>query len=94
MAGLIYTVRSVDELDTLKAAWLEDPCWDIEETSGYEVWYDDLLVWRKEIEAENEMNERERVGLKTAELGINAALLAYIERLEFRIAQLEKQISN
>lgn len=92
ITDLPYTVRSEDELTDLKTDWLEDPCWDIEDTPGFEVWHDELQAWRKEIEAEDEMNERERVGMKTAELGINAALLAYIERLEFRIAQLEKKL--
>ena len=89
ITDLPYTVRSEEELDDLKVDWLDDPCWDIEETPGFEVWHDDLLAWRKEIEAQHALDERDRVGLKTAELGINAALLAYIEQLERRIAALE-----
>ncbi len=89
ITDLPYTVRSEEEIDTLKADWLDDPCWDIEDTRGFEVWHDELLAWRKESEAVHELEERERVGEKTAELGINATLLEYIEQLERRIAALE-----
>lgn len=87
-----YTVRSEEELNDLKTDWLNDPCWDIEETEGFEVWHDDLLAWRQEIEAEAALNESQRIGYKTAALGISATLLRYIERLESRIDQLEQKI--
>jgi hypothetical protein len=87
--GLIYTVRSLDEIIALKNDWKGDPCWDIEDTPGFEVWHDDLASWRRNYEDGLRHRESLRVGMKTAELGINATLLRYIESLERRIAQLE-----
>lgn len=89
----LYTVRSIEELDNLKREWSYDPCWDIEDTHGYELWHDELKCWRERHEAQMAQIEAERIGLKTAELGINAALLKYIELLELRIARLEHHTS-
>ena len=87
-----YTVRSMDELEALKGSWTDDPCWDIEDTPGYELWHDELLAYRESVEAEAEREETWRIGYKTAALGINATLLRYIERLESRIDELEQKI--
>lgn len=92
--GGTYSVRHEHEIENLKRDWASDPCWDIEDTAGFEVWHDDLLAWRQEYEAELNRRETLRVGLKTAELGISAALLEYIEHLEWRIAQLEKAATS
>jgi hypothetical protein len=89
-----YSVRSLQEIEELKNSWQVDPCWDIEETPGYEVWHDELMNWRKDYEERCEWNEMQRVGAKCAELGINAKVLRYIERLEARILSLEEQVKN
>jgi hypothetical protein len=33
-------------VDTLKAQWLRDPCWDIEDTEGFEDHREELLAYR------------------------------------------------
>ena len=38
-------------LDGLKENWKQDPCWDIEDTEGFEEFHNELLAWRKEYEA-------------------------------------------
>ena len=40
------------EIDALKRNWERDPCWDIETTEGFEEHKEELLVYRKEKEAE------------------------------------------
>lgn len=91
---MVYTVKSMDDINALKRNWMGDPCWDIEETEGFEVYADELRQFRLEREAEQRGRETLRVELKTAELGINAALLRYIERLERRIALMEVELSK
>jgi hypothetical protein len=91
---LNYSVRSEWEILDLKEDWKNDPSWDIENTPGFEVWHKDLAAWRRNYEDGLRFHETLRIGKKTAELGINAALLKYIEQLEFRISQLEKQIGK
>jgi hypothetical protein len=89
-----YTVRSMDEIETLKGSWTDDPCWDIEDTPGYGVWRDELLTYRIAVEAEQKAKYTAYVGAKTAALGINATLLRYIEQLEGRIEALEARVTR
>ena len=44
------TRRSADELAELKAFWLEDPCWELEGTRGFEAHHTELYVFRLEHE--------------------------------------------
>lgn len=37
---------------TLKANWCENPCWDIEDSEGFEDYHDELLKFRQEKEFE------------------------------------------
>ena len=89
----IYSVRSLDEIEALKTEWLKDPSWDIEKTLGFEGWHDELLAYRQQIQENQNWLEIQRVGYKTATLGINARLLTYIEALEGRIDRLEKRLN-
>lgn len=44
-------MRTPEEVADLKRNWRNDPCWDIEETEGYEDYRDELLAYRMEMEA-------------------------------------------
>ncbi len=63
------------EVAALKANWKADPCWDIEDTEGFEAHYDELLAFRKAYEAECErrftaqmedLAKRERITVEEA----------------------------
>ena len=56
--------KTREDVENLKENWLRDPCWDIEDTEGFEGYYDELLAFRLEKEAEwtakqNEWKETE-----------------------------------
>jgi hypothetical protein len=36
-----------DEIQALKDGWVKDPCWDIEDTEGFEAHHDELLEFHK-----------------------------------------------
>lgn len=36
------------EVEALKASWLRDPCWDIEDTEGFEAFRDELKAFSDE----------------------------------------------
>jgi hypothetical protein len=81
------------EVDELKAQWLADPVWDLEETPGFEAHRQELLAWRAREEAEMECRHRERLEHKAEWMGVpgNLKLAEYIERLEHRLAILERR---
>lgn len=45
-------------IEQLKKNWLVDPCWDIENTEGYEAYHDELLKFR--LEKEQEWDEKSK----------------------------------
>lgn len=45
-------MQAREEIDTLKANWLKDPCWDIEDTPGFEAHRDELVAFHKQMKAE------------------------------------------
>ncbi len=47
-------IVDIGEVEKLKQSWLSDPCWDIEDTEGFELLRSELLSWRKEQETEME----------------------------------------
>lgn len=42
-------MKSKEEIDQLKANWLADACWDIEDTEGFEDHRDELKAWADPI---------------------------------------------
>lgn len=52
-------VRTRHEIEALKRNWLEDGCWDLEKTEGFEAHHDELLAFS--TEAARQANERLQV---------------------------------
>ena len=44
-------MKEPNELEALKRSWKRDPCFDIEDTEGFEEHREELLAYRKEQEA-------------------------------------------
>lgn len=53
-------LKNPEEIEDLKTNWKNDPCWDIEETEGFEAHKDELLVWRLEYENERQVVRENR----------------------------------
>jgi len=50
-----------EEIEKLKKSWLEDPCWDIECTEGFEEHEQELLAFRLEADAERTKKMEEKI---------------------------------
>jgi len=92
----IPAARTAVELDELKRSWNEDPCWDIEETEGFEAHRSELLNYRLEREKINRAKYERELKIDAERYGIpdNLKLAAYIRNLEIRLAKLEDNDSN
>jgi len=84
-------MKTKQELDALKADWLYDPCWDIEDTEGFEGHREELKAWRIEREQKWQAQELERVTKKADELKCSVELVGYLELLEYRIRQIDNR---
>ncbi len=89
-------MKTEAEVENLKAKWVDDPCWNIEETQGFEEHKDELLAYRILCESDRAEKRRMRLSELAEKLGIpgNTKLAAYVERLEHRIEQLEDRLEK
>jgi hypothetical protein len=42
--------HTAEEIQALKDNWIKDPCWEIEDTEGFEEHKEELLAYRLEVE--------------------------------------------
>lgn len=86
-------MASRKDISKLKAEWLADPCWDIEDTEGFEADREELIAFSKEQYALWEAERNALLFEKSVKLGCpgNLSLAAYIELLEDRIIKLENK---
>ena len=88
--------KTEEEIDKLKSSWAEDPCWDIEETEGFERHFYELLAFRQEKERIWDMRYAERkriVDEKADELGTRG-LYRLILGLQEQVEKLEEVLNN
>ena len=84
-------MKTIDEARKLFNQWLADPCWDVEETEGFEDWHDQLYQWHKEQAAKWDAARTARLQALSEKLGVpgNLALAEAFEGLKDRIKDLE-----
>lgn len=87
-------MKTKEEILELKNTWRNDPVWDIEDTEGFEDHYEELLEYRKQIEAKRQEQLDKELALKADKIGMpgNIQLAKYIDYMEWRIKQLEETV--
>ncbi len=50
--------KTPEEVKRLKESWRRDPCFDLEDYPGFEDYHDGLLAYRKQTEAEWEIQKQ------------------------------------
>lgn len=83
-------MKSRKDVEKLKSQWKDDPCWDIEDTEGFEDYYDELIAYRQTQEKKWARLEHLRLCDLAIKYGIPGKLevAAYIESLEDQIERL------
>lgn len=83
--------KTKEDVAALKSNWLSDPCWDIEDTEGFEDYKEELQDFRLSHEDKWRAIEFNRISHKAIDLGIpeNITLARYLDILETRIKSLE-----
>jgi hypothetical protein len=77
------------EVDDLKAQWKADPCWDIEDTEGFEEYRAELFDWRIAYNDEIRHQKHLRILNFAQRYDVPIGIADYILTLEARIARLE-----
>lgn len=92
----ILVIPTSEAVDALKQQWLEDPCWDLEESDHFGFWKNELKAFREKQEKiwqqEHEAKCNARIAKRCTELGCSPGVLKYIEALEARVEGLEDKV--
>ena len=85
-----------NDIEALKRNWLADPCWDIEDTEGFEAHRDELKAFHDEQVARWEATRHQRLVDKAAALGVpgNLALAQCVLTLETRLEQIARDFDR
>ena len=73
------TTKTKEDIEQLKQSWMKDPCWDIEDTEGFEEYYEELKAWREERDRQIEKRIAEQAE-KRIEAVMNATGLGKADR--------------
>ena len=85
-------MKSRGQVEQLKRKWVEDPCWDLEDTEGFEEYEQELLHFRLDMEQQwkREKDEKEEVTLDDNLL--ISVLMSRVGDLEERVDSLEEKL--
>lgn len=84
------------EIEKLKNAWHKDPCWDIEETEGFEAHRKELYQFRKKTEKEWKDAYTQKLIEHSVVIGVpgNLELTEYLLKQENTINNLNEKITK
>jgi hypothetical protein len=83
--------RTPNEITELKSSWCTDPSWDIETTEGFAAHREELKIYRLEMEAKWEKEDKGDLQTYATTMGIpnNLTLAAHLRWMAERIEELE-----
>ncbi len=84
------------QIEDLKRSWTDDPCWDLEETEGFEAHREELLEHSLKMSAHWHAERCAKLSAKAVEIGCpgNVALAQAVLQLEQRLAELEAKLEE
>lgn len=93
--------KTREEIEALKKDWFRDPCWDIEDTEGFEGHRKELAEFHKQSEAKwtedarkRDQAEDARVRARAQELDCAPAVVRLIEDLEAKVKALQDDVAT
>ena len=85
-------MKTQEEIQELKQDWFNDPCWDIEDTEGFEDHREQLKEYRLQCENKWRDGYKNRIHARADQLKCSFELVEYIERLEYKLDDMERKI--
>lgn len=85
-----------EQLNKLISQWKADPCWDLEDSEGFEEHYEYLRNTRLNIEYQWNAERLAQLDDKARAIGVpgNRTLAEYVNSLEQRIVALENKLDE
>ena len=80
-------MKTKQEIEELKNNWLEDPCYDLEQTEGFKGQEKDLLIFR----LKNELKWAQELNEKYYNVKSNFLRFLGLEDIKDRVSMLEQE---
>jgi len=80
-----------EDVESLKADWIEDPCWDIFNTEGFEEYRGELSAFQEHKEAEWEWEHKKKLERLAKEYGLT---IEEAKRYVIHMMQYERKIHH
>lgn len=95
-AGSAPAAPSRAEVESLKRDWAADPCWDLEETPGFEEFRDELTEFAARTREKGERRYRKALEEYAERIGVpgNLILAERFRSLERRVAAVENRLDG
>lgn len=74
-----------EQIYFLKSSWRSDPCWDIEDTEGFEDHYDELKAYHEQMKEQWRQERYDEIDHKATALRCSFELAEYLLHLEYRL---------
>lgn len=87
--------KTTQEIQALKENWKKDPCWDIENTEGFQEHREELIEYRMQMQAEWITQEEERIEHRARVIEIETGVIASGPAQNIKTyAEIEKEVQQ
>lgn len=85
-------MKTREQVEALKLDWVEDACWDLWDSDGFEEYGDELRQFQREWERKWDEGRRAKMDdfANKCGAGPNLALAQFLMRMQNRIDELER----
>lgn len=89
------STKTQDQINALKANWEKDPCWDIENSDGFEDHEEELLAFRLQKEAEWQSEAEEAIARRARVVAVETGIThSSIQQDIHTFGEIEKQLKR
>lgn len=87
-------MKTREDVEFLKSNWISDPCWDIEDTEGFEEYSNELLKFRMMMESKWTKDFDDMIQSIAQKYRCSNELAEYIYNLEMKLQKIENKIGG
>lgn len=87
-------MKTREDVEALKSNWMSDPCWDIEETEGFEQYHNELVKFHQFMKNKWKSDYDNMLNMIATKYDCSVKLAEYIYLLENRLQKLALKLEE
>ena len=92
IAHPVHPMPDREDIERIKREWISDPCWDLEDTPGYEAVRTELHAFVSMIMSHQKTKVSAKILARAEQLGCSIQVARHIIQLEERLQAVEKNL--